>query len=123
MATDNSSFRQGITTDTVARRASEGAGAFVTSGEAPNCVNLARRTPARCTLIVRHHDRVGVLANVLGEIRQAGINAQAIENTIFEGAMAACCKIQLDQVPGADLLERIRGRADEVIFCDMVELG
>ncbi|MFN7132497.1 MAG: 3-phosphoglycerate dehydrogenase, partial [Myxococcales bacterium] len=69
---------------------------FVREGTVPNCVNVARRTPARCQLIVRHHDKVGVLANVLDAVRQAGINAQEIENRVFEGAAAACCKIQLD---------------------------
>jgi len=95
---------------------------FLRSGDVLNCVNIARRTPARFQLIVRHHDRVGVLANVLGVIREAGINAQEIENTVFDGAAAACCKIQLDARPAEDVLERIRARADEIIFVDLIEL-
>ena len=67
----------------------------------PNCVNLAKRTPARCQILVRHHDVVGVLANVLDVIRRAGINVQEVSNHVFEGAKAACCKIQLDQAPVA----------------------
>jgi D-3-phosphoglycerate dehydrogenase / 2-oxoglutarate reductase len=96
--------------------------AFIHRGEVPNCVNVAHRTPARFQLIVRHHDRVGVLANVLDAIREAGINAQEIENTVFEGASAACCKIQLDSELPEDALTRIRTRTDEVIFADLVEL-
>ena len=65
--------------------------AQLTRGEVPNCVNVAKKTPARFQLIVRHYDKVGVLANVLGELREAGINAQELENTIFEGNAAACC--------------------------------
>ncbi len=95
---------------------------FLNQGVVPNCVNVARKTPARFQLIVRHHDRVGVLANVLDSVRQAGINAQEIENTVFEGAAAACCKIQLDSRPSDEVLARIRGRSDEVIFADLVEL-
>lgn len=95
---------------------------FLNRGEVPNCVNIAKKTPARYQLIVRHQDRVGVLANVLDAIRQAGINAQEIENTVFEGASAACCKIQLETEPPAEVLEKIRGRVDEVIFADLVEL-
>jgi len=95
---------------------------FLNRGEVPNCVNVARRTPARWQLIVRHQDRVGVLANVLQEIRQAGINAQGIENTVFEGASAACCKIQLDTRPPDGVVEKIRARADEIISVDLVEL-
>ena len=95
---------------------------FLKQGVVPNCVNIAERTPARYQLIVRHYDRVGVLANVLDSIREAGINAQEIDNTVFEGADAACCKIQLDSRPSEEVLGRIRGRSDEVIFADLIEL-
>jgi D-3-phosphoglycerate dehydrogenase / 2-oxoglutarate reductase len=97
-------------------------GSFLHRGEVPNCVNVAKRSKAQYQLIVRHYDRVGVLANVLDTIRQGGINAQEIENTIFEGAQAACCKIQLGAELPAPLLEKIRGRKDEVIFADLVQL-
>ena len=95
---------------------------FLVRGEVPNCVNVARRTPARFQLIVRHLDRVGVLANVLACLGEAGINAQEIDNTVFEGAAAACCKIQVDSRPSDEVLGKIRGRADEIIFVDLVEL-
>ncbi len=95
---------------------------FLHEGVVPNCVNVARQTPARFQLIVRHHDRVGVLANVLDAIREAGINAQEIENTVFDGADAACCKIQLDSRPSDEVLSRIRSRSEEIIFADLVEL-
>jgi D-3-phosphoglycerate dehydrogenase / 2-oxoglutarate reductase len=96
--------------------------AFVHTGEVPNCVNVLLRTPARCRLVVRHQDKVGVLANVLGAIREAGINAQRIENTVFQEAAAACCVIELDERPRPELLERIRTRKDEIIFADVFEL-
>lgn len=95
---------------------------FLSEGLVPNCVNVAEKTPAKFQLIVRHHDRVGVLANVLGAIREAGINAQEIENTVFEGASAACCKIQLDSRLPEDVLSAIRARSAEIIFADLVEL-
>jgi D-3-phosphoglycerate dehydrogenase len=95
---------------------------FLRKGDVPNCVNIAQKTPARCQLIVRHHDKVGVLANVLSIIREAGINAQELENTVFEGAAAACCKIQLDARPPDDVLSLIRNRLDEIIFVDVVDL-
>jgi len=94
---------------------------FLHKGEVPNCVNVARRTSASWQLIVRHLDKVGVLAAVLHEIRQAGINAQEIENTVFEGGAAACCKIQLDSRPPDEVVERIRS-PQEIIFVDLVEL-
>jgi D-3-phosphoglycerate dehydrogenase len=92
--------------------------AFVRFGSVPNCVNVARKSPARARLTVRHHDRVGVLANVLAAIREAGINVQEVENTVFDGAAAACCTIRLDERPDAALLERIRSRRDEVILVE-----
>jgi D-3-phosphoglycerate dehydrogenase len=95
---------------------------FLTRGEVPNCVNVAKKTLARYQLIVRHHDMVGVLANVLGELREAGINAQELENTIFEGGDAACCKIQIDSKPSDEVMARIAARTNEVIFVNLVEL-
>lgn len=108
--------------DAIARETVRIVDRFLNEGVVPNCVNIAEKTPARFQLIVRHHDRVGVLANVLDAVRLAGINAQEIENTVFEGAQAACCKIQLDSRPPDEVLERIRSRAEEIIFVDLVEL-
>ena len=42
-----------------------------TFGKVPNVVNLARKTPSTCTLVVRHLDRPGVLASVLDAISAA----------------------------------------------------
>jgi D-3-phosphoglycerate dehydrogenase len=95
---------------------------FVRAGQVPNCVNVARKTPARARLIVRHYDKVGVLANVLGLIREAGINVEEVQNTIFEQAVAASCSIDLDDRPPPELVARIRARADEVLFVDSVDL-
>jgi D-3-phosphoglycerate dehydrogenase len=108
--------------DAIAREAVRIVDAFLKEGVVPHCVNVARKTPARFQLVVRHYDRVGVLANVLDAIREAGINAQEIENTVFDGAGAACCKIQLDSQPTPEVLARIRGRKEEVIFADLIEL-
>ena len=108
--------------DAIARETVRIVESFVRTGEVPNCVNVLERTPARCRLVVRHHDRVGVLANVLGTIREAGINAQRVENTVFQHAAAACCVIELDERPPQDVLARIRARAAEVIFADVFDV-
>lgn len=107
--------------DAIAREAVRIVERFLRAGEVPNCVNVARKTPARGQLIVRHFDRVGVLASVLDLVREARINAQEIENTIFAEAVAASCKIQLDEFPGAEVLERIRA-CDGVISATWLEL-
>jgi D-3-phosphoglycerate dehydrogenase len=95
---------------------------FVERGEVPNCVNLATRSPAAFQLVVRHYDKVGVLAEVLGAIRRHQINVEEMENTIFEGAQAASAKIRLAARPPAELLDEIRTRTDEIIHVDVVEL-
>ena len=95
---------------------------FLRTGRVPSCVNVARRTPARARLVIRHFDKVGVLANVLGLIREAGINVEEVQNTVFEEAQAASCAIDLDDAPPPELLARIRSRKDEILFVDEVEL-
>jgi len=86
--------------------------AFVSSGEVPNAVNLASRTPATHVLSVRHRDRIGVLAHVFGVLRAAGINVEKTENVVFAGAEAACARIQVGSAPEAGVLEEIQGCAD-----------
>ena len=107
--------------DAIARETVRIVGAYVRSGQVPNCVNVARKTPASARLVVRHLDKVGVLANVLGLVREAGINAETVQNTIFDEARAASCAIDLDERPGDELLARIR-IADAVLFVECFEL-
>jgi D-3-phosphoglycerate dehydrogenase len=108
--------------DAIARETVRIVESFLRTGKVPNCVNVARKTPARARLVVRHYDKVGVLANVLGLVREAGINVEEVQNTVFEEAQAASCAIDLDEKPPADLLARIRARKDEVLFVDLVDL-
>jgi D-3-phosphoglycerate dehydrogenase len=86
--------------------------AFVETGRVPNVVNLARRTPATHMLVVRHRDRPGVLAHVFGHLRERALNVQETENIVFEGALAAVARINLDKAPDAALLDELRGNAD-----------
>jgi D-3-phosphoglycerate dehydrogenase len=86
---------------------------YAETGRVANAVNLTDRPPATHLLVVRHRDRVGVLAHVLGALRTAGISVQRMENIVFEGAAAACARIELDHGADAALLEQIRaGNAD-----------
>lgn len=81
--------------DSVAEEAARVVNEFARTGSAPNCVNLVRETSATECLIVRHHDRVGALAGVLDLLREAGINVQEMNNTIFAGGKAAVARIQV----------------------------
>jgi D-3-phosphoglycerate dehydrogenase len=86
--------------------------AFAETGRVPNVVNLARRTPATHMLVVRHRDRPGVLAHLFGHLRERSLNVQETENIVFEGALAAVARINLDKAPDAALLDSLRGHAD-----------
>jgi len=108
--------------DAIARETVRIVETYVRTGQVQGCVNVARRTPARARLVVRHLDKVGVIANVLTAIREAGINAEEIRNTVFEEAMAASCAIDLDERPPDAVLERIRARKDEILFAHCFDL-
>ncbi len=108
--------------DAIAAEAVRIVESYVRTGFVPNCVNVAKKTPARARLVVRHVDRPGVLANVFGLIREAGINMQEIHNTVFEQAQAASCAIDLDDTPSSELVARIRARKDEVLFVGAFDL-
>ena len=96
---------------------------FVKTGVVLNCVNLATRTPARYQLVVRHYDRVGVLAYVMDQIRRANINIEEVQNIIFEGAAAASCRIQLDTEPGDKLLAAIKDGNPDIIGVESLRIG
>lgn len=107
--------------EAIAREAVRIVEAFILRGEAPNCVNVARRSPAACQLSVRHLDRVGVLARLLDGVRRAGINVEEMENVVFEGAKAAVARIRLSSKPAGALLEEIASQP-EVIHVELVDL-
>ncbi len=92
---------------------------FVTSGAAPNVVNVSQHSTARHQLIVRHYDRVGVLAAVLGLIKNHGINVEEMSNTIFQGGKAAVAALRLSVAPPAELVRDIEGLRDQVIAVEV----
>ncbi len=96
---------------------------FIKTGVVLNCVNLARRTPAKWQLVVRHLDRVGVLAFVMDHIRRAGLNIEEVENVVFDGAQAASCRIQLGGDPSETLLSTIQEGNPDIIGLDLLQIG
>jgi len=88
---------------------------FVSSGHAPNCVNIERHTPAKVQLLVRHYDKVGVLAAVLELVRNHGLNVEDMTNTIFAGSKAAVAVIRLSAAPPDVLIQEIGRLEDKVI--------
>ncbi|MDX6576649.1 MAG: D-3-phosphoglycerate dehydrogenase / 2-oxoglutarate reductase [Blastocatellia bacterium] len=96
---------------------------FKETGQVPNVVNLAQRTPATHRLVVRHRDRPGVLAQVLEAIKAEHINVQEMENIVFEGAEAAVARINLDKAPSQTTLDRLRAGNEDIIELNVLEIG
>jgi D-3-phosphoglycerate dehydrogenase / 2-oxoglutarate reductase len=96
---------------------------FKETGQVPNVVNLAQRTPATHRLVVRHRDRPGVLAQVLEAIKAEHINVQEMENIVFEGAEAAVARINLDKAPSQPTLDRLRAGNEDIIELNVLEIG
>lgn len=95
---------------------------FKQTGKVPNVVNLAQRTPATHRLVVRHRDRPGVLAGVLDAIKAEDINVQEMENIVFEGAAAAVARINLDNAPSQDTLQKLQTGNSDIIELDLLKL-
>jgi len=81
---------------------------YLQTGKPVNAVNLRAKAAEDVSLVVRHYNRVGVLASVLDELKDAGINVEEMENTIFQGGTTASCSLKLDKAPDAAHLDRIR---------------
>jgi len=96
---------------------------FRATGEVLHCVNRAVKSPATCMLTVRHRNRPGVLAQVFQVLSEARINVEEMENVIYEGALAASARIQLDTPPSETDLDRIRRSCDEILSVDLTSIG
>lgn len=88
---------------------------YLRTGKVENCVNLREMSPAKYVLVVRHHNRPGVLAHTLHSISHAGVNVEEMENVICEGAENAVAFIKLDAPLGDDILKQIRIGNEHVI--------
>lgn len=81
---------------------------YKNSGVVPNVVNVKRADIATHLLVVRHLDRVGVLAHVLGVLKDEGVNVQEMENIVLGGAKSAIAQISLDKSPSPDSLLKVK---------------
>ena len=79
-----------------------------------DCVNLERAPRRAATLMVRHYDRVGVLASVLGELRRHRVNVATMSNRIFAGSVAAAAAIDVSGPVDDRLLDDIRALPDVI---------
>jgi D-3-phosphoglycerate dehydrogenase len=107
--------------EAIAREAVRIVAEFARGAPVPSCVNLTARSPARWLLVVRHYDKVGVLAGVLELLRRGRINVQEVDNRVFDGAQAAVCRLRLDERPGDELLAELAARRDEILHVELTE--
>lgn len=95
---------------------------YQAAGEAPNVINLAKKTRATRLLVVRHLNRPGVLAHVVGEIGRANINIETMDNVIYQGAEAACARITLDSEPPAGVMNAIAKGSPHILSVDLTAI-
>ena len=94
---------------------------YLSTGRVLNCVNIIKRPPAQGILVIHHRNRVGILAEVLNVIRDAKINVERMENTIFEGGKGACAFIEIDKLLSKEDLEKIKKSTDDIFFVNQIE--
>ncbi len=81
-------------------------------GAPTNCVNLNPLPARAATLIIRHHDRVGVLASVLSVLRSSGLNVSIMQNRVFAGSKAAVAAINVAHAPSDETIAEINALDD-----------
>ena len=88
---------------------------FMSKGTVPNCVNLVVNTKACCQMIIRHYNKVGVLAAVMDLLKEEDINIETMSNTIFQSGLAAVASMRLDQIPPQSVIDRLEKRDDLIL--------
>jgi D-3-phosphoglycerate dehydrogenase / 2-oxoglutarate reductase len=95
--------------------------AYLAEGEAPASVNIGNLPHSTHGVVVRHYDRVGVLAGVLSVLRAAELNVREMTNRLFDSGGTASAKIMLDRLPDPTTMERLRTECEGVIRVEVVD--
>jgi D-3-phosphoglycerate dehydrogenase len=98
-------------------------GAFIKTGEVPNCVNRLAKSTASFVLAVRHQNRPGVLAHVFRVLADRAINVEEVENISYHGAAASLARIHLDSRPVEDDLRAIKSGNPHIISVELSGLN
>lgn len=105
--------------DAIASEAVRVIAEYKRTGSAPNVVNRETTTRATRVLSVRHLNKPGVLAHIVGEIGRAGVNIEQMENVIYAGAAAACARIELDEHLADEVLAAINDSSRHILSVDL----
>lgn len=98
--------------DAIAEEVVRIVGDYLSQGLVHNCVNIQRPRGDGWTVVIRHLDRVGVLAAVLDAFQKEQLNVQEMHNVIFDGNAAASATIALVHEPSPELVAQLRARDD-----------
>ena len=93
--------------------------AFRETGRVENCVNLSEEPLKSVPLVVRHLDKVGVLAGVFTTLQSDGISVGTMENLIFQGNEAAVARIQLRGRPSRAAMD-LMGKQKEILSISLL---
>ena len=75
-------------------------------------VNVKKAEIATHLIVVRHADKVGVLAHVFDVLKNEGVNVQEMENIVLGGAKAAIAQIATDKEPTPSAIANIKKNSD-----------
>ena len=75
-------------------------------------VNIREKAVSKYSLVVRHYNKVGVLAGVLDNLKDQGINVEEMQNTIFSCNTTATCSLKLDSKPSNEIISALNDEKD-----------
>jgi len=78
-------------------------------GRIVNCVNLETGRVGSHVIVVRHEDRVGILASVLAVLRRHDLNVAGMENRVFRDSNAAVATMDLSGIMSPEVDKEILG--------------
>lgn len=81
---------------------------YKSTGHPVNVVNVPSGDASTHLLIVRHADRVGVLAGLLGVLKDDGVNVQEMENIVLGPSHAAIAQIAVAKEPSPSAVHLMR---------------
>ena len=87
---------------------------FIETGLPLNVVNVRGTPTTTHGMVVRHYNRVGVLAMVLDALKAEGVNVEEMQNSIFEGGTAATCSLRLDKIPQPTVVAELMTSSDVI---------